>query len=336
LGREISLLKYFIKEKRMFNYTIKRLLQALIVLVGVTVVIFVLIHLAPGDPLLQSMDPSVSSEVREEMLEKIGYYDPIHIQYFKWVGRALTGDLGFSIKFKKPVSMVIMEYLPNTMLLGVVSMILSIAIAIPAGIVSATRKNSITDYIVTVFSFLGLSIPAFFFGLLLIKWFAYDMAIFPVSGMISIGKNLSGMSRYLDILRHLVLPALVLALLQTATLMRYTRSSMIEVIDQDYIRTARAKGVKEKIVIYRHAFRNALISIITIITMQIPFLFSGAVLTETIFVWPGIGRINYNAIIGRDYPLIMGIMLLLAVIILGSNFLADILYAVADPRIRRN
>ncbi len=320
----------------MFNYTIKRLLQALIVLVGVTVVIFVLIHLAPGDPLLQSMDPSVSSEVREEMLEKIGFYDPIHIQYFKWVGRALTGDLGFSIKFKKPVSMVIMEYLPNTILLGVVSMILSIAIAIPAGIVSATRKNSITDYIVTVFSFLGLSIPAFFFGLLLIKWFAYDMAIFPVSGMISIGKNLSGMSRYLDILRHLVLPALVLALLQTATLMRYTRSSMIEVIDQDYIRTARAKGVKEKYVIYRHAFRNALISIITIITMQIPFLFSGAVLTETIFVWPGIGRINYNAIIGRDYPLIMGIMLLLAVIILGSNFLADILYAVADPRIRRN
>jgi peptide/nickel transport system permease protein len=282
------------------------------------------------------MDPSVSSEVREEMLEKIGYYDPIHIQYFKWVGRALTGDLGFSIKFKKPVSMVIMEYLPNTILLGMVSMILSIAIAIPAGIISATKKNSITDYLVTVFSFLGLSIPAFFFGLLLIKWFAYDMTIFPVSGMISIGKNLSGMSRYLDILRHLVLPALVLALFQTATLMRYTRSSMIEVIDQDYIRTARAKGVKEKYVIYKHAFRNALISIITIITMQIPFLFSGAVLTETIFVWPGIGRINYNAIIGRDYPLIMGIMLLLAVIILGSNFLADILYAVADPRIRRN
>lgn len=320
----------------MFNYTIKRLLQALIVLIGVTVVIFVLIHMAPGDPLLQSMDPSVSAEVREEMLEKIGYYDPVHIQYFKWVGRAISGDLGYSIKFKKPVSMVIMEYLPNTLLLGIVSMILSIAIAIPAGIVSATKKNSITDYIVTVFSFLGLSIPAFFFGLLLIKWFAYDIAIFPVSGMISIGKKLSGMSRYLDILRHLVLPALVLALLQTATLMRYTRSSMIEVIDQDYIRTARAKGVKEKYVIYRHAFRNALISIITIITMQIPFLFSGAVLTETIFVWPGIGIINYNAIIGRDYPLIMGIMLLLAVIILASNFLADILYAVADPRIRKN
>jgi peptide/nickel transport system permease protein len=214
-------------------------------------------------------------------------------------------------------------------------LILSIAIAIPAGIVSATKKNSITDYIVTFFSFLGLSIPAFFFGLLLIKWFAYDLEIFPVSGMISIGENYVGLGRYIDILRHLILPAIVLALLQTATLMRYTRSSMIEVIDQDYIRTARAKGVREKVVIRKHAFRNALISIITIITMQIPFLFSGAVLTETIFVWPGIGRINYNAIIGRDYPLIMGIMLLLAVIILLSNFLADIMYAVADPRIRR-
>ncbi|MCT4631513.1 MAG: ABC transporter permease [Firmicutes bacterium] len=319
----------------MFNYTIKRLLQSLIVLLGVTIVIFSLIHMAPGDPLIQSMDPSVSAEVREEMLTDMGYYDPIYVQYGKWLGRAITGDLGFSIKFKKPVADVIMEYLPNTILLGVSSLILSIAIAIPAGIVSATKKNSITDYIVTFFSFLGLSIPAFFFGLLLIKWFAYDLEIFPVSGMISIGENYVGLGRYIDILRHLILPAIVLALLQTATLMRYTRSSMIEVIDQDYIRTARAKGVREKVVIRKHAFRNALISIITIITMQIPFLFSGAVLTETIFVWPGIGRINYNAIIGRDYPLIMGIMLLLAVIILLSNFLADIMYAVADPRIRR-
>jgi len=320
----------------MLNYTFKRLLQSLIVLLGVTVVIFTLIHMAPGDPLIQSMDPSVSSEVREEMLTKMGYYDPVYIQYGKWLGRAATGDLGFSIKFKKPVADVIMEYLPNTILLGVASLILSIAIAIPAGIVSATKKNSILDYIVTIFSFIGLSIPAFFFGLLLIKWFAYDIEIFPVSGMMTIGENFYGTDKYIDILRHLILPAVVLALLQTATLMRYTRSSMLEVIDQDYIRTARAKGVKEKFVICRHAFRNALISIITIITMQIPFLFSGAVLTETIFVWPGIGRINYNAIIGRDYPLIMGIMLLLAIIILASNFLADILYAVADPRIRRN
>lgn len=318
----------------MFSYIIKRIIQSLIILIGVTIIIFTLIHMAPGDPLLQSLDPSVSAEVREEMLRDIGYYDPIHVQYFKWLGRAVQGDLGYSIKFKKPVSDVIGEYLPNTFILGLISMILSIVIAIPAGIISATKKNTITDYIVTVISFIGLSIPAFFFGLLMIKWLAYDLDIFPISGMITVGENLTGFSKWMDIGKHAVLPAMVLALLQTATLMRYTRSSMIEVIDQEYIRTARAKGVSEFLVINKHAFRNALISIITIITMQIPFLFSGAVLTETIFVWPGIGRINYNAIVGRDYPLIMGIMLLLAVIILLSNLLADILYAAADPRIR--
>ncbi len=319
----------------MINYTLKRLLQSVFVLLGVTIVVFALVHMAPGDPLIQSMDPSISAETREKMLTDLGYYEPMPVQYVKWLGRAATGDLGYSIKFKKPVSQVIREYLPNTLLLGVVSMILSILIAIPAGIISATRKNSIVDYIVTIVSFLGLSIPAFFFGLLLIKFLAYDLDLFPISGMNSVGKQLYGMAKHMDTAKHLVLPALVLALLQTATIMRYTRSSMIEVIFQDYIRTARAKGVKEFVVICKHAFRNALISIITIITMQIPFLFSGAVLTETIFVWPGIGRINYNAILGRDYPLIMGIMLLLAVIILASNLLADLLYAAADPRIRR-
>lgn len=320
----------------MFNYILKRLIQSIFILIGVTVIIFVLVHMAPGDPLLQSMDPSVSAEVREEMLRDIGYYDPIYVQYFKWVGRLLHGDLGFSIKFKKPVFDVIGEYLPNTFLLGSVSMILSMIIAIPAGMVSATKKNTFFDYIVTLISFIGLSIPAFFFGLLMIKWFGYDLDIFPISGMMTVGEDLVGFAKFKDVGMHLVLPAIVLALLQTATLMRYTRSSMIEVIDQDYIRTARAKGVSERKVINKHAFRNALISIITIITMQIPFLFSGAVLTETIFVWPGIGRINYDAIIGRDYPLIMGIMLLLAIIILVSNLLADILYAAADPRIRNN
>ena len=320
----------------MFNYIIKRLIQSIFILIGVTVIIFTLVHMAPGDPLIQSMDPSVSAEIREEMLTDMGYYDPIYVQYFKWLGRLFHGDLGYSIKFKKPVFDVIGEYLPNTILLGLASMILSIVIAIPAGIISATKKNTFFDYIVTIISFIGLSIPAFFFGLLMIKWLAFDLDIFPISGMITVGENLTGLAKWKDIGMHLVLPAVVLALLQTATLMRYTRSSMIEVIDQDYIRTARAKGVSENKVINKHAFRNALISIITILTMQIPFLFSGAVLTETIFVWPGIGRINYDAIIGRDYPLIMGIMLLLAVIILLSNLLADILYAAVDPRIRYN
>lgn len=320
----------------MLHFILKRTVQSFFVLIGITIIIFVLIHMAPGDPLIQSMDPSVSAEVREEMLQKMGYYDPIPLQYIKWATRAVTGDLGYSIKFKKPVMDVISDYLPNTVLLGLTSMVISILIAIPSGILSATKRNSIVDYVVTIVSFIGLSIPAFFFGLLMIKWFAYDLKWFPVSGMITVGEGLEGMAKVKDIAAHLIMPAIVLALLQTATLMRYTRSSMVEVIDQDFIRFARAKGVKESKVVYKHAFRNALISIITIITMQIPFLFSGAVLTETVFVWPGIGKINYDAITGRDYPLIMGIMFLLAIIILASNLLADILYAVADPRIRCN
>ncbi len=318
----------------MKQYLFRRLLQSVAILFGVSIVIFLLIHLAPGDPFIQSMNPNVTPELREKMLRDIGYYDPIYIQYFKWMFSALKGNLGYSIQFAKPVTEVISDYLPNTILLGSTSLMLSLLIAIPAGVFSAIRRNSIADYGVTIFSFIGLSIPAFFFGLLLIKWFAFDWPILPTSGMVTIGSDYQGVNKTLDILRHLILPTVVLALLHTATFMRYTRSAMIEVLDQDFIRTARAKGVREQFVIWKHAFRNALLSIITIITLSIPGIFSGAVLTETIFVWPGIGRVNYDAIGRRDYPLVMGIMLMLAVVILLSNLLADILYAVADPRIR--
>ncbi len=318
----------------MTKYIIRRFFQSIIILFGVTLVIFIIIHLAPGDPFIQSMNPNITHELREKMLRDIGYYDPIGIQYFKWLGQAIQGNLGYSIKFNKPVVQVIGDYLPNTILLGVLSLIVSLGIALPAGIFSSTKRNSLFDYIVTIFTFIGLSIPAFFFGLLLIKWLTFDVNLLPTSGMVTAGMNLSGLDFIIDVAKHMILPTIVLSLLQTATFMRYTRSSMIEVIGEDYIRTARAKGLSEHKVIYKHAFRNALISIITIITLSIPTVFSGAVLTETIFVWPGIGRVNYDAILGRDYPLIMGIMLLMAVIILLSNFLADILYAFADPRIR--
>lgn len=318
----------------MARFIIKRIAQSLVILIGVTLVIFFFIHFAPGDPFIQSLNPNVTPELREKMLRDIGYYDPIHVQYFKWVSHALRGDLGHSIRFGQPVTKVIMDYLPNTMILGGVSLILSIIIAIPAGKFSSMHRNSILDYIVTFFCFLGISVPVFFFGLLLIKWFAFDIPIFPTSGMVTIGENYSGLDKIIDVIKHLFLPSVVLSLANTATFMRYTRSSMIEVIDQDYIRTARAKGVSEKKVINKHAFRNALVSIITIITLSIPRIFSGAVLTETIFVWPGIGRVNYDAILRRDYPLIMGILLMIATIILLSNLVADILYALADPRIR--
>jgi peptide/nickel transport system permease protein len=200
--------------------------------------------------------------------------------------------------------------------------------------VTAVRKKHWIDYIATVFAFIGLSIPAFFFGMLLIKWFAVDLKLLPISGMVTPGASLQGWDAFWDVVRHMVMPTLVLALINTASLMRYTRSRMIEVIQMDFVRTARAKGVKRSQVILRHVLRNGLIPIITIISLQLPQLFSGALLTETVFIWPGIGRLNYEAVMNRDYPLIMGIVMIIALITLAANLIADLLYAWVDPRIK--
>lgn len=318
----------------MGRYVLRRIGQSIFILVCVSIIVFVFVNLAPGDPYTQRLDPSVSAEVREEMLTKLGYYDPVHIKFLKWIGAAVQGDFGYSTKYKKPVWDVISERLPNTALMGVCALILSTAIAVPAGKLSATRRGSLFDYSVTTLSFIGISIPAFFFGLMLIKLLSFDLKLFPITGMVTVGAGYTGLAHVRDVLWHLVLPTVVLALLQTATIMRYTRSSMLEVLDQDYIRTAHAKGLKESTVVNRHAMKNALIPIITILSIQIPTIFSGAVLTETIFVWPGIGRLSYEAILDRDYPLIMALLLLTTVIILACNLLADVLYAVIDPRIR--
>lgn len=317
----------------MLEYIIKRLLTLIGVLFGISIIIFTLIHVQPGNPYSTMIDPNVSPETFENMLKQIGYYDPLHIQYIKWLGRALHGDLGYSIHYKAPIIDIINSRIWNTFLLSFFSLLLSTAIAIPAGVLSASKKYSLFDYFITIISFIGISIPTFFFGLLMIKWFAFDLKIFPVSGMLTVGEHYTGIKAALDIARHIALPVIVLSLIQTAYMMRYTRSSMVEVLDKDYIRTARAKGITMRKTIWKHGFRNALISIITILCLQIPSLFSGALLTETIFVWPGIGRLNYEAVLNRDYPLIMGILMILAIIILLSNFLADILYAVIDPRI---
>ena len=212
--------------------------------------------------------------------------------------------------------------------------ILSIAIAIPCGVISATHQRTKIDYIVTVFAFMGLSIPAFFFGMLLIKIFSVELGWLPISGMVTTGMSYSGWAQIFDIAKHMILPMIVLGLMNTASLMRYTRSDMIEILKSDYIRTAKAKGVKRKAIIYVHALKNELLPLITVVTMQIPSLISGALLTETIFVWPGIGRLNYNAVMARDYPLIIGIVMMVAVISLFANLLADVLYVVVDKRVK--
>ncbi len=265
----------------MFKYIIKRLLIAIGVLFGVSIIIFALIHMQPGNPYSTMVDSRVSKEVIKEMLTKVGYYDPLPMKYIKWITRTLHGDFGYSIYYGAPVLDVINSRIWNTVLLS-----------------------------------------------------AFDLKLLPVSGMKTIGENYNGLEKIIDILKHLILPGVVLAFLQMASFMKYTRASMLEVLNKEYMKTARGKGLSKNKTIWKHGFKNALIPIVTILCLQVPFLFSGALLTETIFVWPGIGRLNYEALLNRDYPLIMGILMIIAIIILLSNLLADILYALIDPRIK--
>jgi len=261
---------------------------------------------------------------------------PWYERFVNYVKEALLeGNLGYSNTHKKPVAEVIGDYVGPTLLLAVVSLCISIIIGIPAGIVSATKQYTAVDNILTVASFIGISIPSFFFGLILLKVFAVDNQIFPLFGIrdpLLMSDNI--FDKIKDVAWHMVLPSIVLGLSSTASFMRYTRSSMLEVIKQDYIRTARAKGLKEKTVIYRHAFRNGIIPIITLLGFWIPSLLSGAVVTETIFGLPGLGKISVEAAMKRNYPLILGINSMLAILTLIGALVADILYAVADPRIR--
>ncbi|TQQ84076.1 ABC transporter permease [Peptacetobacter hominis] len=318
----------------MRKFLLKRLGVALIVLFGVSVIVFTLIHLQPGNPYLNMIDPSMSPDVVEQKLRELGYYDPIYIQYMKWIGRAITGDFGYSTQFNAPVFSIILDALGNTILISVASFIVSSVLAIVIGIITAEKSGTWVDYLVTVLSFIGISIPTFFFALILIKIFGYDLAILPSSGMETLTESYTGIAYIFDVIKHMILPVTVLSLTQTATLIRYTRSSMLDALSQDYMRTAQAKGLTRKQAIWTHGLRNSLISIVTVLCLQLPTLVSGALITETVFVWPGIGTLNYNAIMNRDYMLIMGITMMIAVVIVIANILADVLYAVVDPRIK--
>ena len=320
----------------MRKYITKRLLLMIPVLLGISIVIFSLINIAPGDPFSSMIDPNITASDKQNMLESIGYYDTLPVKYVKWLGRAAHGDLGYSIRYKEPVTDVIMRNIGNTMLLSLSALLLSVLIAVPIGVISATHKYSLFDYVITVFTFIGLSIPVFFLGMLMIKFLAFDMNLFPISGMVTVGADYSGIQKFFDLIQHMILPVTALGMINMASLMRYTRSSMLEVIMQDYIRTARAKGLKERTVIYKHALKNALIPVVTVICMSMGYLLSGALLTETVFSWPGMGTLIYQAILNRDYPLVTSSTMVLAMFILFSNLLADILYAFLDPRIKFN
>ncbi len=319
----------------MKNYIVRRLLQMIPVFLGILFILFFILDKAPGGPASMLMDPSMSAETRMIMKERMDPSIPFYQKFVNWIGELLRGNLGYSTKHKKPVVDIIKTYMGPTFTLSLTSLCISLLIGIPAGVISATRQRTLVDNTFTVFSLIGISMPAFFFGLILLKVFAVDLKWFPLYGMRNFLLKPNGpFDVFFDIVHHTVLPAFVLGLASTASFMRYTRSSMLEVIRQDYIRTARAKGLKEKVVIYRHAFRNAIIPIITLLGFWIPGLLSGAVTTETIFAYPGLGKISVEAVNARDYPVILGINSMLSMLTLLGALLADVLYAVADPRIK--
>ncbi|MFZ5814963.1 MAG: ABC transporter permease [Bacillota bacterium] len=319
----------------MTTYVVRRFLQMIPILLGATMLIFLVIKLAPGDPFSGLIDPRMDPRKIEELRQRYCLNCPLPEQYWKWVTRTLQGDLGESIRFKTAVSEMIRARLGPTLALGIASEFIVFLVGIPVGILAATRQNTWIDTLVSIVAFAGISIPSFFFGLLLLKWFALGgLKIFPSAGFVTAGAKLTGFALYLDMASHLVLPALALGITGIAGLMSYVRASMLEVLRQDYIRTARAKGLTERVVIYKHALRNALIPVVTIIGLQLPVLVGGAIITESIFMWPGIGRLTYTALLERDYPVLMALNLMFAFLTMVGSLLADIGYAIVDPRIR--
>lgn len=315
----------------MRTYLIRRILQGIPVLLILSFIIFFIINLAPGDPLAGMMDPKITSEDLARRREQLGLNDSIIVRYFKWLRNAFRWDFGRSMKIgRKPVTELLAYRLPNSILLSTVSIIISWLLAIPIGIFSALKQYSVADHMITFLVFIGLSLPSFFFALLAIFIFAFKIPIFPIGGMRTPGIPFS----IWDVLYHMALPALAMGFMGIAGMTRFTRSSMLEVIKQDYIRTARAKGLAEKIVTYKHALRNALIPIITIFGLNIPAFFGGSVIIEQIFTWPGMGSLSVRAIFSRDYPVIMAVNMFYALLTYIGNLVADILYAIVDPRIR--
>lgn len=306
----------------MLQYVIRKLILMIPVLFGLTIIVFMMLHLAPGDPVDLIVGPNATPEVYENVKRSLGLDKPLLVQYFSFLGNVLSGDLGTSILQNRPVIEIIAERFPVTFVLGISALLVSFAIAIPIGIIAAVKRNTVVDYISMTAALLGISMPTFWFGLLLLYFLAYKLGWFPISGY--------------GTFKHLVLPTITVGLTDAAVTARMVRSSMLEVIRQDYIRTARAKGLSEKVVIYKHALKNALIPVITLLGMRIGWIFGGSVIIETVFSIPGIGRLMVDAIFARDYPVVQGSMLILTASVLIGNLIADILHSVVDPRIKYN
>jgi ABC-type dipeptide/oligopeptide/nickel transport system permease component len=314
----------------MTTYILRRLLGLIPVLLGISVVVFFLMKLIPGDVAQALLGLTARPEDVANLREALGLNEPIYVQYLKWLGHVLRGDLGISLQQRTEVLPFVLERFQNTLILTAASTVISLAIGLPAGIVSATRQYSVYDRVSMLLALFANSMPAFWLGLMAILIFSLKLGWFPTGGM----WPMVGDHTPQVLLRHLAMPAITLGAASAAITARITRSSMLEVIRQDYVRTARAKGLGERAVLTRHTLKNALLPILTVVSLQFGFLLGGAVLTETVFNWPGVGLALYNAISFRDYPMVQGGVLVVAVAFVLVNLITDLLYAVIDPRIR--
>ncbi|MCG3114429.1 MAG: ABC transporter permease [Candidatus Manganitrophus sp. SA1] len=321
----------------MAHFLFQRFWQLLITLFGITLLTFGIMHLAPGDPtdLQTTLNPKVSAQAKENLRKLYGLDRPLHIQYLDWLRRFVTLDLGRSFVDGEPVSRKILERLPVTVTINLLTLAAIVLVAFPIGILSATRQYSWMDKATTLFVYIGFSLPSFWLALLLMLLFGVYLGWLPLSGYQSLtAAQLSPLERLIDWARHLILPVLTASLVGLAGYSRYLRSEMLEVIRQDYIQTARAKGLSERQVIYKHALRNALIPVVTLMGLELPTLIGGSVIIETIFAIPGIGQLSFQSVMARDYPVIMGLTVFAAALTLIGNLLADLSYAWVNPRIR--
>lgn len=322
----------------MGRYVVRRLLQAVPLLVAISALTFALLQMAPGGPLAIGENPAAGTRATAEQLERLrqryGLDDPLPVQYLRWAGDLLRGDWGTSFNAGRPVLDLIGERLPATLTLTGSALLLTLCLALPIGIISAIRQYSIFDYLATGLAFVGLATPGFWLALMLLFAFSFSLGWLPSSGLSDLRESYSGWAAVWDRILHLVLPVSVLALTSAAGLSRFIRAAMLDVLGQDYMRTARAKGLSERAAIARHALKNAAIPIVTLLALEIPELFLGAVVVESIFALPGMGRLFVESAGLRDYPVLMGILMIAALLVVLANLLADVLYGALDPRIR--
>ncbi len=315
----------------MWVYVARRLLLSIPVMLGITILIFAIAHSLPGGPLAMYLDtPTMTHAEIQHLTVQLGLNRPLYDQYISWLGKALQGDFGHSFVDGQPVLHVIGERLGATVELMLTAVIVSYGLAFVVGIASAVTQYSVFDYVMTVLSYAGMAMPVFWLGIILMLFFAVDLHWLPTFGMFTPGVPYS----IWDNLKHLILPATTLVVYTLAQESRYVRSSMLEVLQQDFIRTARAKGLPERTVLYRHALRNALLPVVTVMMLDFAFLVSGALITETVFAWPGMGRLFFTSLQQGDYPVVVGIAVLISVVVVLVNILTDVIYAVVDPRIQ--